>query len=127
MIRLIAILIIELVILSSCITKHGYVPVVHSNIQSVWMTDTVLVTVRDRQFVNRYMVGDTVHEERICTLYVDRWHKSTIRDTLRDSIPIIVPVEREPPNADGGIPWHRKIAVILFVSFIIILILRYVK
>ncbi len=90
-------------IISACIavlifcgcTTTKYIPV--ETVRDVYhnTTDTIRDSISHTVYVNRYVKGDTVYNDRIEYLYKDRWkvHDSIV--IQRDSIPYPVEVIKE--------------------------------
>ena len=85
-------------VLAGCRTVR-YVPVETVRTDSVYVDrftrDSVYL--RDSVYVNRWMHGDTVFVDKVSVkyLYRDRWRHDTVAVTMRDSVQIPLPVERE--------------------------------
>ena len=76
-----------------------YVPVESVRTDSVYVDrftrDSVYL--RDSVWVNRWVVGDTVYQDKVVYKwrYRDRWRHDTVAVTRRDSVQVPLPVERE--------------------------------
>lgn len=85
-------------LLSGCKSVQ-YVPVETVRTDSVYIDrftrDSVYVS--DSVWVNRWVVGDTVYVDKVSVkyLYRDRWRHDTVAVVRRDSVNVLVPVERE--------------------------------
>lgn len=104
-------------IISACIialifcgcTTTKYIPV--ETVRDVYhnTTDTIRDSISHTVYVNQYVKGDTVYNDRIEYLYKDRWkvHDSIV--IQRDSIPYPVEVinEVEIPVT----PWHNYVII----------------
>ena len=116
-------------IISACIvvlifcgcTTTKYIPV--ETVKDVYhnTTDTIRDSISHSVYVNRYIKGDTVYNDRIEFLYKDRWkvHDSIV--IQRDSIPYPVEVIKEVEIPVT--PWHNYLIIgclclaILFLIF----------
>ena len=116
-------------IISACIialifcgcTTTKYIPV--ETVRDVYhnTTDTIRDSISHTVYVNRYVKGDTVYNDRIEYLYKDRWkvHDSIV--IQRDSIPY--PVEVIKKVEIPVTPWHNYLIIgclcltILFLIF----------
>lgn len=116
-------------IISACIialifcgcTTTKYIPV--ETVRDVYhnTTDTIRDSISHTIYVNRYVKGDTVYNDRIEYLYKDRWkvHDSIV--IQRDSIPYPVEVIKEVEIPVT--PWHNYLIIgclcltILFLIF----------
>jgi hypothetical protein len=116
-------------IISACIvvlifcgcTTTKYIPI--ETVRDVYHhnTDTIRDSIRHTVYVNRYVKGDTVYNDRIEYLYKDRWkvHDSIV--IQRDSIPYPVEVIKEVEIPVT--PWHNYLIIgclcltILFLIF----------
>lgn len=104
-------------IISACIialifcgcTTTKYIPI--ETVRDVYhnTTDTIRDSISHTVYVNQYVKGDTVYNDRIEYLYKDRWkvHDSIV--IQRDSIPYPVEVinEVEIPVT----PWHNYVII----------------
>ena len=104
-------------IISACIialifcgcTTTKYIPI--ETVRDVYhnTTDTIRDSISHTVYVNQYVKGDTVYNDRIEYLYKDRWkvHDSIV--IQRDSIPYPVEVinEVEIPVT----PWHNYLII----------------
>ena len=85
-------------VLAGCRTVR-YVPVETVRTDSVYVDrftrDSVYL--RDSVWVNRWVVGDTVYQDKVVYKwrYRDRWRHDTVAVVRRDSVQIPVPVERK--------------------------------
>ena len=116
-------------IISACIialifcgcTSTKYIPV--ETVRDVYhhSTDTIRDSISHTVYVNQYVKGDTVYNDRIEYLYKDRWkvHDSIV--IQRDSIPYPVEVIKEVEIPVT--PWHNYLIIgclclaILFLIF----------
>lgn len=116
-------------IISACIialifcgcTTTKYIPV--ETVRNVYhnTTDTIRDSISHTVYVNQYVKGDTVYNDRIEYLYKDRWkvHDSIV--ILRDSIPYPVEVIKEVEIPVT--PWYNYLIIgclcltILFLIF----------
>jgi hypothetical protein len=116
-------------IISACIialifcgcTTTKYIPV--ETVRDVYhnTTDTIRDSISHTVYVNRYVKGDTVYNDRIEYLYMDRWkvHDSIV--IQRDSIPYPVEVIKEVEKPVT--PWYNYLIIgclcltILFLIF----------
>lgn len=116
-------------IISACIialifcgcTSTKYIPV--ETVRDVYhnTSDTIRDSIRHTVYVNQYVKGDTVYNDRIEYLYKDRWkvHDSIV--IQRDSIPYPVEVIKEVEIPVT--PWHNYLIIgclclaILFLIF----------
>ena len=116
-------------IISACIvvlifcgcTTTKYIPV--ETVKDVYhnTTDTIRDSISHTVYVNQYVKGDTVYNDRIEYLYKDRWRVHDSIVIQRDSIPYPVEVinEVEIPVT----PWHNYLIIgclcltILFLIF----------
>ena len=104
-------------IISACIvvlifcgcTTTKYIPV--ETVRDVYhnTTDTIRDSISHTVYVNQYVKGDTVYNDRIEYLYKDRWkvHDSIV--ILRDSIPYPVEVIKEVEIPVT--PWHNYLII----------------
>lgn len=104
-------------IISACIialifcgcTTTKYIPV--ETVRDVYHhnTDTIRDSIRHTVYVNRYVKGDTVYNDRVEYLYKDRWkvHDSIV--IQRDSIPYPVEVIKEVEIPVT--PWHNYVII----------------
>ena len=116
-------------IISACIialifcgcTTTKYIPI--ETVRNVYhnTTDTIRDSISHTVYVNQYVKGDTVYNDRIEYLYKDRWkvHDSIV--IQRDSIPYPVEVIKEVEIPVT--PWHNYLIIgclcltILFLVF----------
>ena len=116
-------------IISACIvvlifcgcTTTKYIPV--ETVKDVYhnTTDTIRDSISHSVYVNRYIKGDTVYNDRVEYLYKDRWkvHDSIV--IQRDSIPYPLEVIKEVEKPVT--PWHNYLIIgclcltILFLIF----------
>ena len=116
-------------IISACIialifcgcTTTKYIPI--ETVRDVYhnTTDTIRDSISHTVYVNRYVKGDTVYNDRIEYLYMDRWkvHDSIV--IQRDSVPYPVEVIKEVEIPVT--PWHNYLIIgclcltILFLIF----------
>lgn len=116
-------------IISACIialifcgcTTTKYIPV--ETVRDVYhnTTDTIRDSISHTVYVNQYVKGDTVYNDRIEYLYKDRWkvHDSIV--IQRDSIPYPVEVIKEVEKPVTS--WHNYLIIgclcltILFLIF----------
>ena len=104
-------------IISACIialifcgcTTTKYIPV--ETVRDVYhnTTDTIRDSISHIVYVNQYVKGDTVYNDRIEYLYKDRWkvHDSIV--IQRDSIPYPVEVIKEVEIPVT--PWHNYLII----------------
>ena len=116
-------------IISACIvvlifcgcTTTKYIPV--ETVKDVYhnTTDTIRDSISHTVYVNQYVKGDTIYNDRVEYLYKDRWkvHDSIV--IQRDSIPYPVEVIKEVEKPVT--PWHNYLIIgclcltILFLIF----------
>lgn len=116
-------------IISACIialifcgcTTTKYIPV--ETVRDVYhhSTDTIRDSISHTVYVNQYVIGDTIYNDRVEYLYKDRWkvHDSIV--IQRDSIPYPVEVIKEVEIPVT--PWHNYLIIgclclaILFLIF----------
>ena len=116
-------------IISACIvvlifcgcTTTKYIPV--ETVKDVYhnTTDTIRDSISHTVYVNQYIKGDTVYNDRVEYLYKDRWkvHDSIV--IQRDSIPYPLEVIKEVEKPVT--PWHNYLIIgclcltILFLIF----------
>lgn len=116
-------------IISACIialifcgcTSTRYIPV--ETVRDVYhnTTDTIRDSISHTVYVNQYVKGDTVYNDRVEYIYKDRWkvHDSVV--IQRDSIPYAVEVIKEVEIPVT--PWHNYLIIgclclaILFLVF----------
>lgn len=104
-------------IISACIialifcgcTSTKYIPV--ETVRDVYhnTTDTIRDSISHTVYVNRYIKGDTVYNDRVEYLYKDRWkvHDSIV--IQRDTIPYPVEVIKEVEIPVT--PWHNYLII----------------
>lgn len=104
-------------IISACIialifcgcTTTKYIPV--ETVRDVYhnTTDTIRDSISHTVYVNQYVKGDTVYNDRVEYLYKDRWkvHDSIV--IQRDSIPYPVEVIKEVEIPVT--PWHNYLII----------------
>lgn len=104
-------------IISACIialifcgcTTTKYIPV--ETVRDVYhnTTDTIRDSISHTVYVNRYIKGDTVYNDRVEYLYKDRWkvHDSIV--IQRDTIPYPVEVIKEVEIPVT--PWHNYLII----------------
>lgn len=112
-----AIIVMIIYIISACVialifcgcTSTKYIPV--ETVRDVYhnTTDTIRDSVSHTVYVNQYVKGDTIYNDRIEYLYKDRWkvHDSIV--ILRDSIPYPVEVIKEVEIPVT--PWHNYLII----------------
>ena len=116
-------------IISACIialifcgcTTTRYIPI--ETVRDVYhnTTDTIRDSISHTVYVNRYVKGDTVYNDRIEYLYKDRWRVHDSIVIQRDSIPYPVEVIKEVEKPVT--PWHNYLIIgclcltILFLIF----------
>lgn len=116
-------------IVSACIialifcgcTSTKYIPV--ETVRDVYhhSTDTIRDSISHTVYVNQYVKGDTVYNDRVEYIYKDRWrvHDSIViqRDSIRYPVEVIKEVEIPVT------PWHNYLIIgclclaILFLIF----------
>lgn len=117
-------------IISACIialifcgcTTTKYIPV--ETVRDVYhnTTDTIRDSVSHTVYVNQYVKGDTIYNDRVEYLYKDRWR---VRDSiviLRDSVSYPVEVIKE-----VGIPvtpWHNYLIISALVLAVLYLLFK---
>ena len=104
-------------IISACIialifcgcTTTKYIPV--ETVRDVYhnTTDTIRDSISHTVYVNQYVKGDTIYNDRVEYLYKDRWkvHDSIV--IQRDSIPYPVEVIKEVEIPVT--PWHNYLII----------------
>lgn len=116
-------------IISACIialifcgcTTTKYIPV--ETVRDVYhnTTDTIRDSISHTVYVNRYVKGDTVYNDRVEYVYKDRWRVHDSIVIQRDSIPYPVEVIKEVEIPVT--PWHNYLIIgclcltILFLIF----------
>lgn len=118
-------------IISACIialifcgcTTTKYIPV--ETVRDVYhnTTDTIRDSISHTVYVNRYVKGDTVYNDRVEYLYKDRWkvHDSIV--IQRDSIPYPVEVIKEVEIPVT--PWHNYLIIgCLFLTILFLIFKR---
>lgn len=104
-------------IISACVialifcgcTSTKYIPV--ETVRDVYhnTTDTIRDSVSHTVYVNQYVKGDTIYNDRVEYLYKDRWRVHDSIVILRDSVayPVEVIKEVEIPTT----PWYNYILI----------------
>lgn len=116
-------------IISACIvvlifcgcTSTKYIPV--ETVRDVYhnTTDTIRDSISHTVYVNQYVIGDTVYNDKVEYLYKDRWRVHDSIVIQRDSIPYPVEVIKEVEIPVT--PWYNYLIIgclcltILFLIF----------
>ena len=117
-------------IISACIialifcgcTTTRYIPV--ETVRDVYhnTTDTIRDSISHTVYVNQYVKGDTIYNDRVEYLYKDRWR---VRDSiviLRDSV--AYPVEVIKYVEKPVTPWHNYLIISALVLAVLYLLFK---
>lgn len=105
-----------------CGCKTKYVTV--ESVRDVYhnTTDTIRDSIKHEVYINQYIKGDTIYNDRVEYLYKDRWRTHDSIVIQRDSIPYPVEVIKEVKNPTPI--WHY---IVVFGAILVLLFNLYKK